>query len=171
MDDFFEDVEQTLLVVRECFVYRIPPRTSAAAVRCSDWGLDQPLWKGRLRILSKGPKCTIFLEDTNTGELFAQCNVDQNQAEAVESVSDSSRYFVLRITNSSGQNAYIGMGFRERSESFDFNVALQEHAKQLSYAKQQKEKVDEPAKPSVDYSLGAASITLSIKGVCETMCK
>ena len=45
-------------------------------------------------------------------------------------MSDSSRYFTLKITSDDGRNAFVGMGFGDRSDSFDMNVALQDHFKQ-----------------------------------------
>lgn len=61
------------------------------------------------------------------GELFAQAPykpTKQNPNGGCEAVLDSSRYFVLTVIDvGSGQKAYIGMGFPERTESFDFNVA------------------------------------------------
>ena len=38
----------------------------------------------------------------STGELFAMCPVDAHPGVAVEPVSDSSRYFILRLLDPSG---------------------------------------------------------------------
>jgi hypothetical protein len=54
----------------------------------------------------------------------------------VENVEDSTRYFVIRVQNENGQQAFLGMGFNDRSDSFDFNVALQDHFKHLKQTKQ-----------------------------------
>lgn len=48
----------------------------------------------------------------------------------------------------SGRTAYIGLGFGDRSDSFDLNVALQDHFKWL---KKEKQISEEPASgPSLD---------------------
>ena len=38
----------------------------------------------------------------------------------MEAVLDSSRYFVIRLEDE-GKKAYVGMGFAERTDSFDFS--------------------------------------------------
>lgn len=70
--------------------------------RAADWNLNEPQWSGRLRMVSKGTECIIFLEDKTSGELFAKCPVENYPGVAVEPVSDSSRYFVLRIKDDNG---------------------------------------------------------------------
>jgi adaptin ear-binding coat-associated protein 1/2 len=64
-----------------------------------------------MRMLSCGTKLNIKLEDKNTSQLFANCPVDAYPGVAIEPVSDSSRYFVLRIQDDNGRSAFIGIGF------------------------------------------------------------
>jgi hypothetical protein len=157
-----DDYEATLLVVRECFVYRVPPRTQAKGFKAADWDLTAPLWQGRTRVVSKGPKCIVKLEDPTNGEVFAQSIVDDT---SVEPVTDSSRYFVLKIEDGTGRHAFIGLGFAERTEAFDFSAALQDHKRHL----QQEQESAASAKrlesmPHVDYSLKEGQkIHVSIK--------
>ncbi|CDS09945.1 hypothetical protein LRAMOSA02622 [Lichtheimia ramosa] len=162
-----EDYESVLLVIRECFVYRIPPRTAARGYRAAEWGDlgSSYLWKGRLRIITKGESCSIRLEDANTGELFALCPYSTT-GNAVEAVLDSSRYFVLKIEHE-GRHAFIGMGFQERSDAFDFNVALQDFAKQIRAEKQAAERAKQAEQlPKKDYSLKEGqTISISIGNV------
>ncbi|XP_056130144.1 adaptin ear-binding coat-associated protein 2 [Lampris incognitus] len=121
--------ESVLCVKPEVHVYRIPPRASNRGYRAADWKLDEPTWSGRMKITSKGKIAIIKLEDKNTGELFAQAPVEQYPGCVVEAVTDSSRYFVVRIEDGNGRHAFIGLGFADRGDSFDFNVALQDHFK------------------------------------------
>ena len=70
--------------------------------RAADWNLNEPQWTGRLRLVAKGKDCILKLEDKTTGELFAKCPIDQYPGIAIEAVTDSSRYFVLRIQDDNG---------------------------------------------------------------------
>ncbi|KAM4636252.1 adaptin ear-binding coat-associated protein 1 [Discoglossus pictus] len=135
------EYESVLCVKPEVSVYRIPPRASNRGYRASDWKLDQPDWTGRMRLTSKGKVAFIKLEDKVSGELFAQAPVDQFPGIAVETVTDSSRYFVLRIQDGNGRSAFIGVGFSDRGDAFDFNVTLQDHFK---WVKQESDFSKEP---------------------------
>ncbi|WCJ38303.1 Adaptin ear-binding coat-associated protein 1 [Euphorbia peplus] len=133
-----ESMEHTLLVVREVSVYKIPPRSTSGGYKCGEWLQSDKIWTGRLRVVSCKDRCEIRLEDPNSGDLFAACFVHPGQRDnAVESVLDSSRYFVLKIEDGRGKHAFIGLGFTERNEAFDFNVALSDHEK---YVKRESEK-------------------------------
>ncbi|XP_073063529.1 uncharacterized protein At1g03900-like [Primulina eburnea] len=133
-----ETFEHTLLVVREVSVFKIPPRPTSGGYKCGEWLQSDKIWTGRLRVVSCENRCEIRLEDPNSGELFAACFVHPGQREnAVETVLDSSRYFVLRIEDGRGKHAFVGLGFNERNEAFDFNVSLSDHEK---YVKREGEK-------------------------------
>ncbi|XP_077790673.1 adaptin ear-binding coat-associated protein 1 isoform X2 [Podarcis muralis] len=119
--------------------------------RASDWKLDQPDWTGRLRITSKGKVAYIKLEDKVSGELFAQAPIDQYPGIAVETVTDSSRYFVIRIQDGNGRSAFIGIGFGDRGDAFDFNVSLQDHFKWVKQETEiSKESQEIDSRPKLD---------------------
>lgn len=138
MSNFNDDTYESIgLVKPEVYVYIIPPRQSTTRKhRAADWKLDSPNYICRLKIISKGERCLIRLEDRNTGGHFATCPIESYPSIAVENVEDSTRYFVIRVQNDNGQQAFLGIGFNDRSDSFDFNVALQDHFKYLKQAKQ-----------------------------------
>uniref|UniRef100_A0A8C0I985 NECAP endocytosis associated 2 n=1 Tax=Bubo bubo TaxID=30461 RepID=A0A8C0I985_BUBBB len=128
-----------------------------ASGRAAEWQLDQPAWSGRLRITAKGKIAFIKLEDKTSGELFAQAPVEQFPGIAVESVTDSSRYFVIRIEDGNGRRAFIGVGFVDRGDAFDFNVALQDHFKwvrQQSELAKQAENPDQGPKLDLGFKEG-----------------
>ncbi|XP_009320155.1 PREDICTED: adaptin ear-binding coat-associated protein 1 [Pygoscelis adeliae] len=117
----------------------------------SDWKLDHPDWTGRLRVTSKGKTAYIKLEDKVSGELFAQAPIDQYPGIAVETVTDSSRYFVIRIQDGTGRSAFIGIGFTDRGDAFDFNVSLQDHFKWVKQETEiSKESQEADTRPKLD---------------------
>ncbi|KAF8911049.1 hypothetical protein CPB84DRAFT_1763227 [Gymnopilus junonius] len=164
-----DDIESILYIAREISVYRIPPRVANEGYRANDWGdLAAPLWKGRLRIIENSKGVSLNLEDAQTGELFARAEYDPARP-SVEAVLDSSRYFVIRVEDA-GKKAYIGLGFAERTDSFDFNVALQDYTKRRRATLNPTSDSSEdsphiPAGPKKDYSLKEGqTFTISIPG-------
>ncbi|XP_057472828.1 uncharacterized protein LOC130761363 [Actinidia eriantha] len=152
-----EAIELVLFQVSECYVYLIPPRKTAASYRADEWNVNKWAWEGTLKVVSKGEECIIRLEDKTTGELYARAFLRDGEPHPVEAVIDSSRYFVLRIEENIGgrlRHAFIGIGFRERTEAYDFQAALHDHMKYLNKKKTAEEMEQQYQKTSsVDYSL------------------
>ncbi|XP_013778655.1 NECAP-like protein CG9132 [Limulus polyphemus] len=147
-----DQYERVLLIKQEVFIYKIPPRTSNRGFRATDWKLDAPDFTGRLRVVVKGSECIIKIEDKNSGELFAKCPVDKYPGIAVETVLDSSRYFVLRIQDDAGHSAFVGIGFADRGDSFDLNVALQDHFKSATKDEELEQEWEKDGKKHLDLS-------------------
>lgn len=63
---------------------------------------------------------------TYSGDLFALCPIPPGKRNVcVEAVTDSSRYYVLRVEDpATKRHAFLGLGFNERGEAFDFSAAL-----------------------------------------------
>lgn len=147
---------------------QIPPRKSAASYRADEWDVNKWAWEGALKVVSKGEECIIKLVDKTTGELYAQAFLRDGELHPVEAVIDSSRYFVLRVEENIGgrvRHAFIGLGFRERTEAYDVQAALHDHMKYLNKKKTAEEMEQHfQNTSSVDYSLKEGeTIVLQLK--------
>lgn len=111
----------------EMYVYHIPPLKSESGHRANDWDVNKWLWSGKLCVYAIGNIMQVRLLDATGGGLFAMCPVTEPSSKAIDPVVDSSRYFVLRIDDGKGRHAFIGMGFRDRDDSYNFNATLQDH--------------------------------------------
>lgn len=139
-----DSFEHTELVIPKVFVFAIPKLQSSGGYRAGDWP-KQAIWTGELKIVSIGnSKLAIKLEDPkDNNRLFASCQYTSPQV--VEAVTDSSRYFVLRLKNANGRVAHVGIGFKERNLAFDFKAALMDHENTLKSIKNNKEQQAVPA--------------------------
>jgi hypothetical protein len=159
-DIYDESIEPSVLLcsVDECFVYRVPPRPSAAGWRAQDWpgGLDNPWKTGMLRITGRGSDLflCIWLKGAGDGKkvppgaaldattspaaqghlLLLQCRVplldERGWSFWIEPVLDSSRYFVLRLEKGTAVQL-VGLGFRERNAAFELKDTIHNYLSQI----------------------------------------
>ncbi|EOD05960.1 hypothetical protein EMIHUDRAFT_438850 [Emiliania huxleyi CCMP1516] len=130
------DTEVLLWTCQEMYVYQIPPLKNESGHRANDWDVNKWLWSGKLSVFSIGNVVQVRLTDPTSGALFAMCPVNEPGSKAIDPVVDSSRYFVLRIDDGKGRHAFIGMGFRDRDDSYNFNATLQDHWKGVARQKE-----------------------------------
>jgi len=136
-------LEQTHFVAGKVFVFQVPKLESSEGFKAASWP-KTPIWTGQLRVVSKGDKVSVLLEHTDKEGLFAACPIQNDKT--VEQTVDSSRYFVLRISDGK-KSAVLGIGFNDRTQAFDFKVAVQDQ--------QNTEKAEKAlsSTPAIDLSL------------------
>ncbi|KAJ4379717.1 hypothetical protein N0V86_004899 [Didymella sp. IMI 355093] len=137
-------IQRVLFIAPKAHVYQIPPATSTKGYQASSWTANNnkmQIFTARIRIVETSipperddadekVSTTILLEDSKTGDLFAAAPYTSERA--VEQALDSSRFFAITVVGE-GRKAVLGMGFEERSEAFDFSIALQDARKALGF--------------------------------------
>ncbi|KAF8537454.1 hypothetical protein BDD12DRAFT_911469 [Trichophaea hybrida] len=130
-----DEIQRVLFVAPKVHIYAVPPLTSNQGYKASLWNVDNEkarIFTARIRIIESATvtlndeetvKTDVRLEDPKSGDLFANCPYEG--AFCVEQVVDSSRFFAVRVVDGS-RKAILGIGFEDRSDAFDFGVALQE---------------------------------------------
>lgn len=160
------DFERQLCMVPRVNVFRVPPLKQADGYRCTGWEGNQ-LWSGRIRVLVKGNVARVVLDDPSTGNVFAEAPL--NHPNALEGCLDSSRYFVLRVVQGT-RHAFIGVGFQERNDAFDFKFQCSEAIKAVDDYEKQKTQPQEAVpitSSGTDYSLHG-KITINVPGGAQT---
>jgi len=141
-----DNIQRTLCTIPKVYCFKCPPLKGGQGYKAKEW--DQtPIWVGRLRIVAQGKHCAINLEHADKPGLFATCPVKSTKT--VEQVTDSSRYFVLRIQSAGGLAANVGIGFDERIQAFDFKASIQDFQTQES-ADKRMAKLDNSIKLNAD---------------------
>lgn len=139
-------IQRILYLAPKVHIYQIPPLTSTKGYQASQWTADnnkRQIFTARLRILetsiptpteaddsAEKVSTTLLLEDPATGQLFAAA--PYTTVGVVEQALDSSRFFAITVVGE-GRKAVLGMGFEERSEAIDFNIALQDARRVLGF--------------------------------------
>lgn len=128
-------IQRILFLAPKVHIYQIPPLTSTKGYQASTWTADnnkRQIFTARLRIVetsipgeneTEKITTTLLLEDPSSGQLFAAA--PYTSPSTVEQALDSSRFFAVTVVGE-GRKAVLGMGFEERSEAFDFSIALQD---------------------------------------------
>jgi hypothetical protein len=98
------------------------------------------------------------------GALYAKAPISEPNGVDFEAVTDSSRYFVIRLQNDNGQTAFVGIGFTDRSDSFDLNVGVQDHFKSVKRDNELLANEDSTPKLDLGFKSGE-TITVSIGGL------
>jgi hypothetical protein len=147
-------------------------------LRAEDWDLAKPLRTCSLLVERDDDKsCFVkLLNKADNNALFAQCIITLDSSERkvsqfVETVVDSSRYFVLRIVSSS-RAANIGVGFRERDDASNFRLALQDFEQSVQRSQQADklhEQYEENEATTRSTAVVGQSATTSIQGAMSKL--
>lgn len=169
-----DSIQRILFVAPKVHVYNIPPLTSMRGHVAASWTTDasRHIFTARLRIIETSTDTTdtikvdAVLEDAASGQLFAAA--PYTDPAVVEPAVDSSRFFAVTVRDENNRKAVLGIGFEERSDAFDFAVALQAARKALGWegsgsgAAAAEKKQEEAPK---DYSLKEGqTITVNLGG-------
>ncbi|CAA9964800.1 DUF1681 domain containing protein [Pyrenophora teres f. maculata] len=147
-------IQRILYLAPKVHIYQIPPATSTKGYQASTWTANDnklQIFTARLRVVEtsvpnnnnnnnadeqsadgedENVTTTLLLEDPKTGDLFAAAPYTSERT--VEQALDSSRFFAITVVGE-GRKAVLGMGFEERSEAFDFSIALQDARRVLGF--------------------------------------
>ncbi|OEU18236.1 hypothetical protein FRACYDRAFT_153835, partial [Fragilariopsis cylindrus CCMP1102] len=144
-------LKQTLMSHNECFLYKVPPLISSDGYRANDWNLANPIQENGVcgfQVERRNNDLYLLFTLDNHTKLFAVSKIEGNKANntsnnngtiinsSIETVLDSSRYFVTKIqqggsVNNSNRTINLGFGFRDREIAIDLLSNVQQFQKSI----------------------------------------
>lgn len=143
-------LKQTLMSHSECFVYKVPPLATASGYRANDWDLASPLETCGFQVERRNNDLYLLFTLENHTKLFALSKIEGESKSInnlnIETVMDSSRYFVCKILQSNPSDpskktrtALLGFGFRERDIAIDLLGNIQQFRQSIDRELEAKE--------------------------------
>ncbi|GMH73645.1 hypothetical protein TL16_g06249 [Triparma laevis f. inornata] len=141
------NIAMDLMDVDEVFVYFIPKLTSSTGHRADSWSLDKPALTGKFTLSHYETSNILHISLLEpSGSLFARCPINLNGTPpklldtVVETVLDSSRYFVLLcVDDATKREVRVGIGFRDRTHASDLKGHLQDYVRSIERQNKAKE--------------------------------
>lgn len=173
-----DSIQRILFMANNVHVYAIPPLTSMEGHKATSWTStpERQIFTGRLRLIETSTESTnsesnfkvdLVLENSDTGELFVAAPFAD--ANVIEPATDSSRFFAVTVRDESNRKAFLGIGFENRPDAFEFSVAVQQAYKAFGWIQnaandENSTKTDQA--PAKDYSLKEGqTITVNLSGL------
>lgn len=122
--------------------------------------------KGNMKIIANDDQLVIEFLNTDWS-LYAKCPVPEDYSQAVIKCIDSSRGYAIRLASNDGRYMWVGLGFHDRNEAFDFQVCFHDF-KSRREMDRNPEQLAQDNKPTKDFALKEGekiNVTIQSKGV------
>lgn len=83
---------------------------------------------GNLKITAVGETCVVHFMTFENQE-YAKAVIADNFKDSVQKVVDSSRGYAIKLTSDDGRSMWVGIGFHDRNDAFDFYAAFEDFQK------------------------------------------
>jgi hypothetical protein len=118
--------EYTLLQKQNIRMFKIPPMSNPAGHTFASW--KENIWTGHVKVTAVGENCTVKFMNFD-GTEYARAKIADNFKDSVQKVVDSSRGYAVRLTSEDGRSMWVGIGFHDRNDAFDFYVSFEDFQK------------------------------------------
>jgi hypothetical protein len=131
-------------------MFKIPPMSNPSGHLFGSW--KENIWTGNIKITAVGETCTVkFI--TFEGQEYAKAIIADNFKDSVQKVVDSSRGYAIKLTSDDGRSMWVGIGFHDRNDAFDFYAAFEDFQKKREMERNP-HLFKNQNKQSIDFRLG-----------------